>query len=544
MNARLRTSHIVLAGLGTALATITACSSPDSETTKDPQTTAAASAVTVEMRGANGDSLGFCSGTLLGPKMVLTAGHCIAGVERWEITSTAGKSTASTASTPWKAFGSDLSHPEHSDVGLILLKDAIKLPSYPAVANKIAKDGTKGLRFHRDAKTIVSSSAILKAGAKKGFKLNYTIELPKAEQSKTPDTGGAVIDNNGKIVGVVSGTGKTSGLLHVARVDGFSSWAKSAIACSNSATTATWGSGNKDNGGGGYGGTPEPKTSSGGAWGGGGGGWGGGGWGGGGGGWGASSGGYGGGGGKNTSGGSTTNPGDTVPGSSGGNKGDGTGPGNGTGNGNGNGNNPGTNPDGTTGQNGDDDDDSTGTPGNPGDSSSTNTVTNTCPGVPACIGDGCGAGSNGLNSGTGASSSSSGSSGTSGTNGNGGDDDDDSTGGDDDDDDSTSSSSSSGSTSTSSSSGSTSTSSSSGSTSTSSSSGSTSTSSSGGIDEEACEGSDDNNETCPPAPDSAFCSGPRCGGCSGVASCEDDNINFGACPSCSTSNGGDADVVK
>lgn len=429
MNARLRTSHIVLAGLATALATITACSSPETAEETNPAKTTQASSVTIDLKDGAGKSLGQCSGTLIGPKMVLTAGHCVAGVNQWEITSTAGKSSATTASTPWRVFGSNLAQPEFSDVGLILLKDAIKLKSYPALANKSVKDGAKGTVFMREAngKTAVGSSAILKAGDKGGFKLNYLVELPKGEQGKTPDGGGAVLDSNGKIIGVVSGAGVASNMLHVARVDGFSGWAKSALSCSSAATTATWGGGSGGNGGKGYGGTPEPAQTGGGGWGGGGGGWGGGGWGGGGGGWGSSSGGYGGGGGKGdkTKG---MEPGDVVPGSGG--KGNPDGPdgipnsGDEPGAG-GKGNTPGSTPGSTTNPGGvdpngpdgipgtkDDPDpngpdgmpntgDEPGKPGAPGSEPNSSEVPvsalpvpNTCPGTPACIGTGCGAFSN------------------------------------------------------------------------------------------------------------------------------------------------------
>lgn len=552
MTARLRTSHILLAGLGTALAATVACSSPDTAAQTDAQKTTQASSVLIEIKANNGDYLGSCSGTLIGPKMVLTAGHCIAGASAWSVTSTAGKASGKVASTPWKHFGSSLSHPEHSDIGLILLDTPIKLDSYPQLATKAVKDGAKGVRFHREndqAKTVISSSAILKDGGAKGFKLNYLLDAPKGEDFL--DTGGAVLSSDGKIVGVVSGKGKTSNQLHVARVDGFASWSKTAVACSNALKTATWGAGNADEGGGGYGGTPEQAGGGGGGWGGGGGGWGGGGggwggggWGGGGGGWGSSSGGYGGGGGTTTGGKGTTNPGSTVPGS------DGTGT-NGAG---------GDDDDSTTSNNGTgssgkpgagDDDDTTNNGGNGDDDDSTNTPPNTCPGIPSCVGADCGEGSNGLNGGTGAPPSG-GDVGSSGTSTNSGGDDDDDT---------TSSSSSSGST-TSSSGGSSSGGSSSGTTTSSSggsSSGTTTSSSSGGsssgttttssssstggpgTDGETCEGSGDNGETCPTAPDSANCSGPSCGGCGANQSCVDNNIDYGGCAACKT---GGAVVVK
>lgn len=500
MTARLRTHHMVVIGLGSLIAAMTACASPDAASQEaDASKTIAASSVVVEARAADNSVLGSCAGTLIGPKTVLTAGHCIAGADSWSITSGSKTVKASVGSTSWKAFGSTLSHPEHSDVGLLKLDTEIKLASYPAVATKAAKDGTKGQRLHREsssAKTLIASDVELTSGKGKGFKLNYLAEIGSKEWL---DTGGAVLDSSGKIVGVVSGKGKKSGKLHITRVDNFSEWAKSAVSCATTTSVRTWGSGNPSNGGGGYGGTPIQTCNGGGGWGG---------WGGGGGNcapWGSSQApGYGGGGGGSVDD-DVLDIGGTVPGST---------------------------PGGING--GGETDGETTTP--PGTSTGTSTETNTCPGIPACKGD-CGEGSSGLNGGTGAPTpggvdgevslppgitlppgvtslppgvtvppgSTQGPDGSiifpdgsvltpegkvthpdgSVTNPDG------SVTGKD---------------------------------------GTVTPPPSGSA--EGCEGDEDNDETCPTAADSASCSGPNCGGCSGVASCVDNTIDYGSCASC------------
>jgi hypothetical protein len=403
MIARLRTPHVVLLGLGSAIVTAaTACSSPEPGREVDATQTTQASSVIVDMRNATGTSLGTCSGTLISSKMVLTAGHCIAGASSWLVKSGSKTVKGTTGSTPWKAFGSDLSHPEHSDVGLILLESPIELDSYPAVATKPLKDGATAQRFRKGGLT----TALLELGVGDGFRLNY---LTDAQKGELVDPGAAVLDARGQIVGVVSGKGKTTNKLHIARVDPYAAWAKTAIECSSGTggpdglAVRTWG--------GGRGGTPNPGT------------------------WGSSSGGYGGGGG--TSGG----PGDrlldggaTVPGSSG---------------------SPGGDTTASTSSS------SSGGPG--GDNGG-----NTCPGVPKCEGD-CGKAGSGLNGGTGAPP------GTGpGTTGSG----------------------------------------------------------------EGCSGGGDNSETCPVAPDGPSCNGPNCGGCSGVANCQDSTVDYGSCASCSTAANG------
>jgi hypothetical protein len=337
---------LVLIGLGSAIAAVTACSAPDlAREEAEMSTNAQASSVVVESLDAKGTSVASCSGTLLSSKLVLTAGHCIAGASKWKITSTAGTSAASVASTPWKNFGSDRSHPEHSDIGLILLDGKIELDEYPQIASSPAKEGSMATRFRREsasAKEATPTNAEIGLGADKGFRLNYLVETKDAWL----DTGGAVLDSSGKIIGVVSGKGKQSGLLHIARVDGFATWAKSATSCASGLATRTWGSGNSQNGGGGYGGTPNT------------------------GGWGSSSGGYGGGG----SPGGMMDGGATVPGSDGGTPGGDSTPGGNT----------------SGGPTGDGGASSDGPPGG-----------NSCPGTPTCSGGDCGAGSNGNNGGSG-----------------------------------------------------------------------------------------------------------------------------------------------
>ena len=493
-----------------------ACASPEvAHSVADTKETTQASSVIVDMKDASGNSLGTCSGTLTSAKTVLTAGHCIAGVKSWSVTSGSTVVKGSVGSTSWTTFGSDLSHPEHSDVGMIALDSEIKLASYPSIATSMAADGTKGLQFHRDSassKTVSSTAITLQGGASKGFRLNYLISSSAAYV----DPGAAVLDANNNIVGVVSGKGKTSGLLHVARVENYKTWARSAMTCASSLATRDWGSGNSDTGGAGYGGTPSTTTNTGG-------------WGGStGGGWGSSSGGYGGGDGSgNGNPGSSLDGGSTVPGYNGGTTSGGTTSG-------------GTTSGGTT--SGGTSSGGTDTKVNPGDG------TNTCPGAPVCEGSDCGAGGSGLNGGTGSTSPGSGGSSTS-------------TGGS-----STTTNNPDGSTTTTTTNpnGTTTTTTvtpgSSGGSSTSVSqtknpdgsttttvtqpNGTTSTTTTDANGNpianpttpatstgsgEPCSGSTDNNETCPTAPDSATCAGPTCGACTSGTTCADINVDYGAC---------------
>ena len=551
MTARLRTHHVLLLAVGSAAIAMAACASPDVSHSVDSPSTTQASSVVVEMKSSSGASLGNCSGTLISSKVVLTAGHCIAGVASWSVSGSGKTVKASAGSTSWKAFGSDFSHPEYSDVGLIALDSEIKLSSYPQIASSAAEDGSKGTRVRRvsdSATTFSTTTAVLQGGASKGFRLNYLVEA----NDTFVDAGAPVLDSNGKIIGVVSGKGKTSNLLHIARVDNFKTWTKSATTCASTLAVRDWGSGNSQNGGGGYGGTPSTSSSGGGGWGG---------WGGSssGGSWGSSSGGYGGGDGSGN-GNMGLDGGSTVPGSS-------------------------SSSSGSTSSSSGSTSSSSGSTSSGGSSGSDGNVnngdgTNTCPGTPICEGT-CGDGSSGLNGGTGSSSGGADNT-TTTTNSDGSTSQvtkhpdgtttivtttknpDGSTTVTTKNPDGTTSTTTTGSdgsvnTTTQNPNGTTTTTTKTPDGTTTSTTknpdGTTTTvttqpdgskttvttNPSGQIvpnpppsTSESCGGSTDNIETCPAAPDSASCSGASCGGCSAGSACADYNIDYGSCAACST----------
>ena len=281
---RARLLFVMIASVG-AVSAATACSSPDVAAESEAKRATQASAVSISMFDKAGTSLGTCSGTLVAKDLVLTAGHCAAGAAKWSITAKGADATseANRAVTPWKAFGSDLSHPDHSDVALLILDTPIALDSYPAIATSKLADGAKALRFSRASASAgepASSEIAVSNMTKKGFRLNYAAKIDKGAYL---DTGGAIIDpKTGKIHGVVSGVGNESGLLHIARTDNFAKWITNAKSCTSATSLATrtygttssggssgWGGGSSSWGGGsgdwgGYGGSGD-KLDGGGA---------------------------------------------------------------------------------------------------------------------------------------------------------------------------------------------------------------------------------------------------------------------------------------
>ncbi len=389
---RARLLFVTIASAG-AVSAATACSSPDVAAESEAKRATQASAVSVSMFDKAGASLGTCSGTLVAKDVVLTAGHCAAGAAKWSITARGADATseANRAVTPWKAFGSDLSHPDHADVALLILDTPIALDSYPAIATSKLADGAKALRFSRASTSAgepASSEIAVSSMTKKGFRLNYAAKIDKGAFL---DTGGAIIDpKTGKIHGVVSGVGNESGLLHIARTDNFAKWITHAKSCASATSLATRTYGTSS--GGSSGGSSSWGGGGSSSWGGGSGDWGG----------------YGGSGDKLDGGGASSGSSGSMDGGAGSSGAPGSSSG-------------ASGSSGTSGTAGS----SSGSSGSSGTSGSagaggsdTSGAGSSCPGVPSCEGNDCPGGQGGGDPGSG-SSGTSGSSGSDGTNGGG-----------------------------------------------------------------------------------------------------------------------------
>lgn len=181
-----------------------------------------------------------CSGSVIAPRVVLTAGHCVLGKSEWQVTAPhAGNQTA--ASVKGIRFDyTDLSasrNPNQHDIGLVFLDKDIVLP-YPIIAN--TSTGSNILNIGRTNNGAISSTSLFVSqpvaiGASVGFPFHY---VSNASIIETGDMGGPDVLPGPvphTIVAVNSGVTATSQIL--ARVDLLSGWIQERVAAKSCGPT-------------------------------------------------------------------------------------------------------------------------------------------------------------------------------------------------------------------------------------------------------------------------------------------------------------------
>jgi hypothetical protein len=179
---------------------------------------------------------GLCSGALIAPKVVLTAGHCVASFTGWDVTAPIANQSAKASAGEtfdWTYNGNDHVTQNQHDVGLVYLDTAIDLPEYPAIANAPVADGTNivNLGIIDDGRVsgslYVSKPLAASGAARAGFPFDYVT----SKVIELGDSGGPVEVADTAlhtIVAVNSGVAGNTELL--ARVDLLRTWIQDRIA--------------------------------------------------------------------------------------------------------------------------------------------------------------------------------------------------------------------------------------------------------------------------------------------------------------------------
>ena len=186
----------------------------------------------------------YCSGSLIAPRVVLTAGHCVHGIDQWQVKAPFAQNQVANATSgetfDWNTDSEEVD-PSMHDIGLVFLDTPITLASYPTIPTSHVTFGSKIQNIGRIHNGSVSTTKLYigaQISAVDGKNFGFPFSYASNEIIESGDSGGPVVKpGTHEIVAVNSGAGGGTEVL--ARTDLLATWIAQEIATKGGGSSGT-----------------------------------------------------------------------------------------------------------------------------------------------------------------------------------------------------------------------------------------------------------------------------------------------------------------